>query len=122
MSYLGEQVLLRVYLESADRAPHAPTFDRLVKSARAQHLAGATVLRGIMGFSAKGLLKHEPWSIVDHLPVIVEIVDSSEKIAKFVHDTLDTTVVHGLATLERANVMMVRHRGHDQPNKLQLGT
>src|SRR5690348_8408668 len=106
MSFRGERILLRIYLDSADRAPHVPTYERLRKSARAQNMAGATVLRGIMGFSARKLLQHKSWSLIDHVPVILEIVDSSDRILQFIHDTLDTTMIGGLATLERANVML----------------
>jgi len=121
MSFRGERVLLRIYLESADRAPHVPTYDRLIKTARAGEMAGATVIRGIMGFSARRLLAHKTWSLVEHLPVIVEIVDSGERIVQFVQETLDSVMTGGLATLERANVMLYRHRQADAANQLKLG-
>jgi PII-like signaling protein len=123
MSIGGEQILLRVYLESADRAPHAPTYERIVKAARSTGMAGATVLRGIMGFSARKLLQHKAWSLIDHVPVIVEIVDSADKIVQFIQQTLDTTMTGGIATLERAHVMLYRHGAQQQaaPNSLQLG-
>ena len=53
--------------------------------------------------------------------MIVEIVDSREKIAAFIEHSLDRLMLHGLATLERANVMMYRHRAHDEPINLKLG-
>jgi uncharacterized protein len=121
MSLRGEQVLLRVYLQSADRAPHTPTFERLVKAARKEHLAGATVLRGILGFGSHGLIKRSVWSIVGHVPVIVEIVDSGDRILSFVAGPLEQIMVHGMVTLERANVMLYRDRKHDEPRTLTLG-
>jgi uncharacterized protein len=121
MSLRGEQVLLRAYLQSADRAPHTPTFERLVKAARKEHLAGATVLRGILGFGSHGLIKRSVWSIVGHVPVIVEIVDSGERILSFVEGPLEQIMVHGMVTLERANVMLYRDRKHDEPRALTLG-
>ncbi len=121
MSIRGEQVLLRAWLQSADRPPHTPTHARLVRAARDAGLAGATVLRGTMGLGAGGVLRRSPWSIVQHVPVIVEIVDSAEKILEFVNGPLERTITSGMVTLERANVMLYRDRSHDQPEKLVLG-
>jgi PII-like signaling protein len=84
-------------------------------------LAGATTLRGILGLGTHGIIERSAWSIVEHVPVVVEIVDSAEKISSFVERLLCRLMPHGLATLERANVMMYRHRGDDQANVLNLG-
>src|SRR5579872_573747 len=121
MRIRGEQVLLRAYLQSADRAPHSPTYERLVRCARSEGLAGATVLRGKMGLGSRGLIKRSAWAIVEHVPIIVEIVDSGERIARFVEETLPKHMLGGMITLERASVMMYRQRMHDVPNKLALG-
>src|SRR5580704_4440637 len=110
MSLQGEQVLLRAYLQSADRSPHTPTHERLVKAARQQGLAGATVLRGIMGLGSHGLIEHSTWTLTEHVPVIVEIVDSAERITRFVEGPLDEHLINGMATLERAAVIMYRQR------------
>ena len=120
MSLVGEQVLLRIYLQSADRAPHAPTYERIIKAAREEKLAGATVIRGILGAGYHGIIQPSTWSIVEHIPVIVEIVDSGEKIAKFVQGALDQIMVGGMITLERAAVMMYRDRAQDGPNSFNL--
>jgi PII-like signaling protein len=120
MSLIGEQILLRIYLTSADRAPHTPTYERILKSARSEGLAGATVLKGIMGFGQRGVIKSSPLSIVEHVPVIIEIVDTAEKIERFVAATLRPLMIHGLATLERAAVMMYRHRKDNPTERLNL--
>ena len=120
MSLLGEQVLLRIYLQSADRAPHVPTHQRIIKAARKEKLAGATVIRGILGAGYHGIIQGSAWSIVQHVPVIVEIVDSAERIVKFVQGPLEQIMVGGMLTLERAAVMMYRQRKLDQPNALHL--
>jgi PII-like signaling protein len=117
----GEQVLLRAYLQSGDRSPHTPTHERLVKAARQQRLAGATVLRGILGAGSHGVIKRSMWSLVEHVPVIVEIVDTSERIEKFVDGPVAQLMQSGLLTLERANVMLYRHGKHVEPINLQLG-
>jgi hypothetical protein len=118
MSLLGEQVLLRVYLQTADRAPHTPTHERLIKAARHAGMAGATELKGIMGLGSKGLIQSSAWSLTEHVPVIVEIVDSGPRIDQFLA-ILDEHLISGMATLERANVMMYRHRKSD-PASLHL--
>ena len=109
MNLIGEHVLMRVYLQNADRMPHTPTHERIVAAARKEGLAGATVIRGILGAGYHGILKPSRWSLVDHVPVIVEIVDSAERIAAFVQGPLDRLMVGGMLTLERAAVMMYRH-------------
>jgi uncharacterized protein len=111
MSLIGEQVLLRIYLQSADRAPHTPTYQRIIKAARQNGLAGATVLRG--------LPENSHFSLVEHAQIVVEIVDSAEKISRFISDSLDKLMLNGIATLERAAVMMYRH-GKDKPHALEL--
>jgi len=114
MSLVGERVLLRVYLETADRAPHEPTYLRVLKAARAARLAGCTVLRGIYGAGRRGVLSASDWSVVQHLPVIVEIVDAPAAVAAFVDGPLADLVTDGLATLERAAVITYRHRYDDR--------
>ncbi len=122
MSILGEQVLLRVYLQSADRTPFAPTYQRLVQAARSEKLAGTTVLRGLLGLGSRGVTRQRFWSLTDQAPVIVEIVDTSERIGRFVAGTLSQLIVHGLVTLERARVMLYRQRAEDLPGgRLSLG-
>ena len=122
MSFVGERILLRAYLQSADRWPHVPTYQRILQAARAEKLSGATVLRGILGAGYHGIIRSSNWSLVNHVPVVVEMVDSAEKIANFVHGPLDKIMIGGMLTLERAAVMMYRQRSHDQPNKLQLAS
>jgi PII-like signaling protein len=77
------------------------------------------VLRGIMGFGSRGLIQSSGWSIVQHMPVIVECVDSAQRITAFL-PVLDQHLIGGMATLERANVVMYRHGKDDPPLSLQL--
>jgi PII-like signaling protein len=120
MSLVGEQLLLRIYLSSADRAPRTPTVERIVKSARSEGLAGATALKGIMGFGTRGMVKASQMSMREHAPVIVEIVDSPQNIQQFLTGTLDKILIHGMATLERASVMMYRQRKNEPGNRFHL--
>jgi len=110
----GERALLRFYLRSADRTPFAPSYERLFQSARHEHLAGATILKGIMGFGRRGILKKSAWSLTEQLPVIVEIVDDFERLNGFLSHAMDQQIFEGLVTLERAAVAM--YRGHSHPS------
>lgn len=121
MTIQGEQILLRAYLQNADRTPHTPTYERLVKAARQQGLAGATVLRGRMGLGSHGVIQASTWSIVQHVPILVEIVDAGDKIIRFLEGPLAEIMQGGMITLERAHVMVYRHAQREQPISLKLG-
>src|SRR4051812_12328177 len=112
MSRDAEQVLLRVYLQSADRPPHTPTYQRIVQGARSQGLAGAAGFKGVLGVGYHGEIRQRSdWSLVEHVPVIVEIVDAGERIREFVGDVLDKLMIGGMATLEHATVILRRPAG-----------
>jgi uncharacterized protein len=118
MSIAGENVLLRAFMLSTDRVHFSPAFERLVRSARKLHMAGATVLRGIHGFGSRGINPPPGLHLATPEPVIVEIVDHAEKIAAFVREEIvggvgragGVGLTHGTITLERAAVMLYRHR------------
>jgi uncharacterized protein len=109
MKLEGEQTLLRVYLRSTDSAGwFSAAVDKLVREARRQGLAGATVLRGIYGLDASGaVLERRAWALVERIPVIVEFVDAPRAIGRFL-DVVKGTVQGGLATLERGHVLLYR--------------
>jgi uncharacterized protein len=111
MKLEGEQVLLRVHLRNTDKkgwfSPPAAT--TLVQRARSSGLAGATVLRGFFGLDVNSkLLESSVWSFVEHVPIIVEFVDGPQVIGKFL-SVVGEVVEEGLATLERAHVLIYRH-------------
>lgn len=113
----------KFFCGSTSRAPIARLTSRPTNGSSErckEKLAGATVIRGIFGAGYHGIIQPSTWSIAQHVPVIVEIVDSAEKIVKFLHGPLDQIMVGGMLTLERAAVMMYRQRTHDQPNSLHL--
>jgi PII-like signaling protein len=108
MKLEGEQTLLRIYLRNTDKHGWSAASDVLVERAKKKHLAGATVLRGIFGLDITGsLLETGRWSLIDHVPVIVEIVDHQHNIGLFLAD-VNEIVPEGLATLERAHVLVYR--------------
>jgi PII-like signaling protein len=111
MKLEGEQTLLRVYLRNTDKAGwfSPPAAETLVERARREGLAGATVLKGILGLDVDGqLLESRPWALIEPLPVIVEFVDAPAAIGRFLA-TVSEVVADGLATLERGHVLVYRH-------------
>ena len=103
-----DAVLLRVFIGEGDRWEHRPLYEAIVLKARELHLAGATVLRGPMGFGKSSRLHTAKiLRLSMNLPLVIEIVDSEEKINSFL-PTLDTMIGGGLVTLE--NVKVVQYR------------
>jgi uncharacterized protein len=106
----GEQTLLRVYLRNTDKHGwfSAPAAETLVQRGKAEGLAGATVLRGVLGLDVNGrLLESSVWSLVEHVPVIVEFVDGPHAVGRFL-SVVQEIVLEGMATLERGHVLLYR--------------
>ena len=100
--------LLRIFLGESDRWHGRPLYEAIVMKARELHLAGATVLRGPMGFGAKSRLHTAKiLRLSEDLPMVIEIVDSREKIDGFLPH-IDEMVQEGLVTLERVQVIKYR--------------
>ena len=102
--------LLRIFIGESDRWGHQPLYEAIVFKARELGLAGATVLRGPMGFGANSHLHTAKiLRLSDDLPIIIEIVDSGEKIDLLLPH-LDAMVQEGLVTLE--NVQVIKYRAN----------
>ncbi|MEW6515538.1 MAG: DUF190 domain-containing protein [candidate division FCPU426 bacterium] len=100
--------LLRIFLGEQDKWEGQPLYEALVLLARQRGLAGATAIKGFMGFGCKSHLHTTKLlRLSEDLPIIIEIVDSEEKIAAFL-PYLDDMVREGLITLEKANVIAYR--------------
>src|SRR6266496_3503771 len=96
--------LLRIFIGESDRWHHQPLYEAIVLKAREIGMAGATVLRGPMGFGANSHLHTAKiLRLSMDLPIVIEIVDSEEKINQFL-PSLDEIMGGGLVTLERAKV------------------
>jgi uncharacterized protein len=105
-----EAVLLRIFIGESDRWEHKPLYEAIVLKARALHLAGATVLRGPMGFGKSSRLHTAKiLRLSMDLPLVIEIVDSEEKIQSFL-PVLDKMMGGGLLTLEKVRVINYRAR------------
>lgn len=106
--------LLRIFIGESDKWQHKPLYEAIVLKAREMHLAGATVLRGPMGFGKSSRLHTSKIVRLSmDLPLVIEIVDSEEKINSFL-PVLDEMVGGGLVTLEKVKVVHYRS-GEDSP-------
>ncbi len=103
-----EAVLLRIFIGESDRWEHKPLYEAIVLKAREMHLAGATVLRGPMGFGKSSRLHTAKiLRLSTDLPLVIEIVDSNEKIQEFL-PVLDKMITGGLLTMESVRVLEYR--------------
>lgn len=100
--------LLRVFIGERDKWQGLPLYEAIVNIARKEKLAGATVLKGCMGFGCKSHMHTSKLErLSEDLPMIIEMVDSEDKITAFLPH-LDEMVAEGLITLEKANVILYR--------------
>ena len=106
--FKGERVLMRIHVEELDRYDGRPLYQAILELLRERHLAGATALRGLMGFGPSGHV-HTPrvMAIRSDDPIIVEVVDSAERIQAVLPE-IDRMVNGGLITLEKVRVIMYR--------------
>lgn len=108
MKLEGDGFLLRIYLGELDKHHHTPLYEAIVLEARKRGLAGATVLRGPMGFGAHSHLHTSKiLRLSEDLPVVIEIVDAEDKINAFL-PALDEMLGDGLVTLEKVKVITYR--------------
>jgi PII-like signaling protein len=106
--FTGERMLMRIHIGSHDKYDGKPLYEAIVQLLRQRHYAGATVLRGVMGFGANSRLHTDRLlELSVDLPLVIECVESEEKIEAILPE-LDQMIGGGLITLERARVIMYR--------------
>ena len=120
MKQSGQAVLLRIYISESDRCNGKPLYELIVLRARELGIAGATVLRGIMGY---GVDRHMHTAkllrLAEDLPITIELLDSEANIAKLL-PFLDEAVQEGLITLEKLQVITYRQpKSQDQAQAAQ---
>lgn len=104
----GERVLMRIHIGERDKFEGKPLYAAIVELLRRKHYAGATVLRGIMGFGASSIVHTDRIEVLSlDLPLVVECIETAERIDAVLPE-LDEMIGGGLITLERANVIMYR--------------
>jgi len=115
MKIEGEGQLLRIFVGESDRWEGKPLYQAIVETARERGLAGATVVRGMLGFGANSRIHTTKiLRLSEDLPVVIEIVDRPERIAGIL-PVLDGMVGKGLITLEKVHIIAYRHEGKGGP-------
>jgi PII-like signaling protein len=110
MTFFEEGCLLRILIGENIQHKGKPLYEWLVIKARESGLAGATVMKGIMGYGANSRIHTSKiLRLSEDLPVIIEIVDSKDNLETFLKD-VDDVIEVGLATLEKADVRFYRHK------------
>ena len=109
MKISGQAVLLRIFVGESDKLGHLPLYEAIVKQARDTGLAGATVLKGVLGYGASARIRtHKILDLSSDLSMVIEIVDEEEKIATFqqsLSDMFAQAGSGGLVTLENIRVI-----------------
>jgi PII-like signaling protein len=109
-----EGFLLRVFIGETDSYNGRALYEEIVLKARKLNLAGATVIRGIMGYGANSRIHTAKLlRLSEDLPIIIELVDTEENLNK-ICPFLDETVKEGLITLEKVKVIKYRHNSGDK--------
>jgi hypothetical protein len=109
MQLPSEAQLLRIFIGEADRFEGKPLYEAIVHLARQKGMAGATVIRGLMGFGAHSRMHTAKiLRLSEDLPMVIEIVDKPDRIEALLSE-LDTMIKEGLVTLEKVNVFAYRY-------------
>lgn len=101
--------LIRIFIGEDDRYENKPLYEAIVEMVRKEGLAGATVLKGVLGFGAKSRIHTSKiLRLSEDMPMVIEIVDKPERIEKIL-PLIDKMIGEGLVTIEDIEVMIYRH-------------
>jgi PII-like signaling protein len=111
MSQLLDATLIRIFISETSKFEGKPLYEIIVQKARELNLAGATVLRAILGFGAHSKIHTAKLlELSEDLPIVIEIVDTEENVNRLM-PFLDNTIKEGLITLEK--IKMIQYRKED---------
>lgn len=112
MEIRGEAKLLRIFISNTDKFKHTPLYEMIVIAAKRYGMAGATVIKGTMGYGSSSIVRSVKfWEITEKLPVVVEIIDEADKIEKFTEKILPwfEKLKYGcMITVEKANIILYK--------------
>ena len=113
MEINGEAKILRIFISNTDKFKHTPLYEVVVFAAKKHGLAGATVLKGIMSYGSSSIINSMNfWEITEKLPIVIEIVDESDKIDSFLETIkpyFDKIQNGFLVTTEKVNVVHYKY-------------
>ncbi len=117
MKLFTEARLIRIFIGESDKYEGRPLYEVIVRKAHEKGLAGATVLRGILGFGANSRIRTAKiLRLSEDLPVVIEIVDEPVRIAEFLAE-LNGLIKEGLVTQEKIEVIIYRHTEEQPPEQ-----
>ncbi|MEE8575385.1 MAG: DUF190 domain-containing protein [Thermodesulfobacteriota bacterium] len=109
--------LLRIFIGEDDKHEGRPLYEVIIEEARKRNMAGATMLRGVMGFGANSRLHvAKVLRLSADLPIVIEIVDNPDRIDAFLPD-LEYWIGEGLVTLEEITVVAYKHNYSPDPEE-----
>lgn len=107
-----EAWVLRIFIGSTDQISQTPLYEYIVFQAKKKGIAGATVVKGIMGFGASSVIhSYKFWEVSDKVPLVVELVDEEDKIRSFyeiLRPQLEAMKYGCLVTMEKINVLLYK--------------
>jgi uncharacterized protein len=110
METRGEARILKIFISSTDKFKYLPLYEVVVYAAKRYGLAGATVIKGFMGFGSSSVIHSQKfWEVTEKLPIVIEIVDQADKIDGFVETILpyfEKLPKGGLITVEKATIVL----------------
>lgn len=108
--YLGNKKVLRIYIDNEDKFQGKPLWEELLKKVKEHGLAGATVFKGVGGIGAHSEIKSfSVFVLSQELPIVIEIIDSEDKIKMFL-DVTDDMIQEGLVTITDTHVIKYKHK------------
>ncbi len=106
----GENILMRIFIGETDRYGHKPLYEALIELFRREGFAGATVIRGIAGFGARSIYHTDKLlRLSADLPIIIEVVDTQEKLDRIMPQIDEMLSGGGLITIEKVRVIRYTH-------------
>jgi PII-like signaling protein len=112
MNDIREAKLLRIFISNTDMFRHTPLYEAIVFAAKRYDMAGATVLKGVMGFGQSSTIRSiKFWEVTEKLPMVIEIMDEAEKVENFAEIILpyfDKLKNGCIMTIEKANIILYK--------------
>ena len=108
--YLGKKKVARIYIDNQDKYEGEPLWEMILKKAKSEGMAGATVFKGVSGIGVQGdIHTFNVWSISQKLPLVIELIDDESKIDSFL-EQIDTMIEEGITTLSDTEVIRYKSK------------
>ncbi|WP_201353940.1 DUF190 domain-containing protein [Hydrogenimonas urashimensis] len=110
--FIGKRKLIRIFISNEEKCHGKPLWEHLLLKAKEMDISGATVIKGVAGFGAHSeIMAFNVWSLSQKLPLIIEIIDTEEKITKFMR-AADDWIEEAFVTMTDVEVVAYKHPKH----------